>query len=177
MIGTRTFAPCFLLLILLVASVFSASGQALEKGWRGLLPLISTKQNVEKIFGKPENVDDNGYHNYSLDGYFVQVNYSTDPCRPNQYGRGKFNVEQDTVLDVRIHVKKELLLTELDYDRKPYYKDTSGDLLNVYDYRSRETGINITVGIRDGKGTEYVGRITYRPSEKLRSQFACPTQN
>ena len=139
-----------------------------------MLPLISTKENVEKILGKPERVDDNGYYFYEIDGYYVQVNYSTEPCRPNQYNRGKFNVAKNTVLDTWINVKKELLLTELDFDRKQYYKDTSGDLLNVYDYRNGQGGINITVGIQDEKKTEYVGRITFRPSEKLQLQFACP---
>ena len=171
--GTRSFTACVCALIALIASVFSVSGQALEKGWRDLLPLISSKEKVEKIFGKPENVDDNGYHNYRLDEYFIQVNYSTDPCRPNQYDRGKFNVARDTVLDIWIHVKKNLLLTKLDFDRTKYYRDATGHVTNVVYYNSQETGISIVTSIQDESRDEYVGSIHYSPSEKFRLQFAC----
>jgi hypothetical protein len=144
-----------------------------EKGWKGLLPLQSTKADVEKAFGNPEKVDENGYYNYRLVDAFVQVNNSTEPCTANQYDRGKFNVPKDSVLDMWIYIKRNVLVSDLKFDRQQYQRDTSGDVENVVYYHSLESGISIGASVQDAKQNEYVGLITYRPARKLRIQFEC----
>ncbi len=87
--------------------------------------LISNKTDVEKAYGKPERIDDNGYYNYRMDDSFVQVNFTTKPCRRNQYDRGKFNVPANTVLDVWVSIKKTILFKDLNYDKAFDHRDTS----------------------------------------------------
>lgn len=160
-------------LIILHAASSLIGGQAVETGWKGVRPLLSSQTDVEKAFGKPERIDDNGYYNYRMNDSYVRVNYSTEPCRSNQYERGKFNVPANTVLNLWISLKKTILLADLDFDRKKYYRDTSGDVINSVDYFNKEAGIGIGTSIHDEKRNEYVGTIEYSPSETLKAKFIC----
>ncbi|MEO5859391.1 MAG: hypothetical protein ABIR33_10630 [Pyrinomonadaceae bacterium] len=159
-------------LIFLICLSCSALGQAIEAGWKGVLPLVSSKSDVEKAYGKPERVDDNGYYSYRMADSFVQVNYATEPCRPNQYNRGRFNVPANTVLDVWVSIHKTILLKELKYDGSKYLRDASGHT-GVFHYVNRESSIMISTSIQDAESNEYVGRIEYRAAERLKTKFAC----
>ncbi len=158
----------FVFLVLPITSY----GQTVESGWKGILPLVSGKADVEKAFGKPERVDDNGYYNYLMEDSFVQVNYAIEPCRPNQYDRGKFNVAKDTVLDVWVYLKKAIFLKDLNFDRPRYVRDTSGHTGGIY-YINRDMSVMISAGTQDAEGSEYVGRIEYRPAKKLEAKIIC----
>lgn len=108
-----------------------------------------------------------------MDDSFVQVNFTTKPCRRNQYDRGKFNVPANTVLDVWVSIKKTILFKDLNYDKALYHRDTSGDVQNYVYYFRKDAGIGIGTAILDAQGNEYVGQIDYRPAEKLAVKFAC----
>lgn len=81
------------------------SCDTIEDGWKGIKPLKTDKISVNKLLGTPE-IDDNEYHRYTSDEAFVRVNYSTAPCKDNQYKRGEYNIAQDTVLDYYVVIKK-----------------------------------------------------------------------
>lgn len=161
------------IILLLIIACCASQAQTVESGWKGILPLLSNETEVEEAYGKPDRIDDNGYFNYRLDDSFVQINYSSSPCLPNHYNRGKFNVPSNTVLDITVGIKKVVLLRDLAYDRPKYYRDTSGDVANYVSYRSQELGISIGTAILDEKGNEYVGSIRYSPSEELKTKFKC----
>ena len=57
-----------LILILSIAAIFGSSTSA--KPWRGIVPLHSTRKDVEKALGKPAAVDRDGFH-YELDSEHV----------------------------------------------------------------------------------------------------------
>jgi len=164
----RIITKLFVFLVLTIV----AHGQTVEAGWKGILPLISSMGDVEKAYGKAENIDDNGYHNYRIDDSFIQVSYATEPCQPNQYNRGKFNVPANTVLDVWVTLTKAILLTDLNFDRPKYLRDVSDHTGGIH-YIKREMNVMISAGIRDEHGDEYVGRIVYRPAERLKAKLIC----
>lgn len=156
------------LLIILLSSIVSC--QTIEKGWKGIEPLKTDKATVNKLLGTPK-VDDNGYHSYTSDETFIQVNYSTAPCQDNQYNRGKYIVVKDTVLDYIVNIKKVVKLSEIKFKREKYKKDTSGDVLDIADYINEEDGV--VIGIYIQEGTEYVGAIRFRPSKQNAEAFKC----
>ena len=165
---------CFVAFIGLLLITVEGQPQAVENGWKGILPLVSSRTDVEKAYGKHERVDDNGYYNYRTGDFFVQVNYATGPCHPNRYNRGKFNVPEGTVLDLWVHLKKTILLSDLNFNRDAYFRSTGGDVEGVVYYQSRDPKIFITTSILDDGQTEEVGRIIYGPSEKSAMKFTCP---
>lgn len=157
-----------LVFILLLNSIVLC--QAIEKGWKGIKPLQTNKATVDKLLGTPE-INDNGYQNYKTDDAFVQVNYSTAPCEENQYKRGEYNIAQNTVLDYTVRLKERILLSEFNFKRDDYTKDTSGCLLSSADYRNEDNSISIGVYIQEG--TEYVTDIRFRESNKNIEAFKC----
>lgn len=128
----------FSLLLIGFSYTFSQSDYQelmIESGWKSIKPLITDKAFVNKLLGTPK-IDENNYHNYLTEEAFVQVNYSSTPCKNNQYGRGKFNVLQDRVLDYTVRLKKPIKLDEFNFEREKYIKDTSGDLVNTVSYHN-----------------------------------------
>lgn len=159
------------LFIILVVPLL-ALGQSIESGWQGIKPLQTTKVDVEKMLGTPE-VDDNGYHRYRTDSEFVSVNYATEPCTENRYGRGKYNVPSGTVLSYYVVLKGLVKLADFPFKKEKYYRDNSGDLLNSVTYRNPKDGVAIGVSILDAVGTEYVGQIDFSPPENLTERIIC----
>lgn len=161
-----------LLAILIVLSALSASsqGQSLEDGWLGILPLMTTKEDVEKKLGKPK-IDENGYHGYRFEGGFIQVNYSTAPCKANPYNRGKYNIESDTVLDYTVNLHDGVRLSELKFDREAYRKEESTHGGNLY--IRRDNSIWITTFTEGGQ--EYAVRLDFRAGNLESAKWRCPS--
>jgi hypothetical protein len=143
---------------------------SVENGWKGVKPLENDKTSVDKLWGTPE-IDDNGYAGYLTDEAFIQVNFTSSPCENNQYGRGKYNVAKDTVLNYTVNLKKMIKLSDFKFNREKYVKDTSGDLANFVDYINAEEGVDITVYIQEE--VEYVTKIRFSPTEKDTEIFKC----
>src|SRR5258708_21936317 len=92
--------------------VFAIGCDSIEEGWKTIRPLSTTKDSVQKLLGNPE-IDENGYYGYVTEDAYVQINYSSAPCKDNQYKRGIFNVPTDTVISYTVNIKKAIQLSEL----------------------------------------------------------------
>src|SRR3954449_6692184 len=103
----------FLGLILILLSM--CCHDPIEDGWKGVLPLHAAKKIVEERLGSAK-IDENGYYMYSTDDVSVQLDYSTTPCKENPYGRGKYSVPENTVLNYRVIFKNPVSLSDLKYD-------------------------------------------------------------
>ena len=162
-----------LLAILIVLSALSASsrGQSLEDGWLGILPLVSTKKDVEKKLGRPE-IDENGYHGFRHDGMFIQVDYAVGPCQADRRGRGSLNVPKDTVRGYLVWFHREFKLSDLKWSKGLYDKQVDPHAWKQVLYVNYKDGISLHVGLWND--TEYVANITFNPSEALRKKFRCP---
>ena len=157
-----------------VLSIFLASGvfgQTIENGWKGIEPLKTTKSEVEKILGKPE-IDNDGFHKYRLDGAYIRINYSSIPCREDFFGRGKYKVPADTVLDYSVHWSDGINIVEISFDRKSFHRETDGHVAGLVHYISSEGDVLITADIHDK--TEIVGRILFNIGASKAKVFPCP---
>lgn len=135
------------------------------KGWRGIVPLHSTRADVERLIGKP-----NFNHDlYDFENERVDITYSNDTC--TQGSRGMWNVQPDTVISIRVAPKTQLRLSDLQIDESKYKKTDGGHLAYVFYYTNEEEGVQI----EEIKGE--VANITYFPSAKdnhLRCSVASP---
>jgi len=157
-------------ILLLYCLLFNPICQSLEDGWKGIKPLITNRESVEKVLGKGE-IDNNGYYNYRSVEAFVQVNYSTSPCVENQYGRGKYKIPAETVLGYKLSPKNLSLLSAINARFERYRKDTSGDLDGGYTLRNSEDGVAIEVETQGD--VEYFGGAIFGPSKKAAAEFQC----
>jgi hypothetical protein len=158
-------------------------GQSIEDGWKGILPFKTDIATVQKLLGQPE-IDENGYHGYSGVDAFVQVNYSSEPCRedPKHPGlhRGKYNLPKGVVLDYRVVLRKTIAMPDLKLDLKKYYRETGyhvRDLAYYFEYiegtrkTSNQNGVSIAVSVQNE--IENVSSITYYPREAEKKAAAC----
>lgn len=164
------FSWILMSLMIFMSLIMTIQCQTIEKGWKEIRPLHSDKSAVDRILG-PSKVDKNGYFDYSTEDAYIRVNYSTVPCRNNQYLRGKFSVPENTVLDYVVLWKNLTKLSELEFKREQYHKDTSGDVTNFISYINSKDGVAINVTVLGNE--EFVRNIRFRPSKTDSEKFAC----
>jgi hypothetical protein len=70
---------CFCLQLALAISISA-------KEWRGLVPLVSTRADVERLLGLPVEPCRINVCYYETKGDYVSVKYSTEPCGNDESG-------------------------------------------------------------------------------------------
>jgi hypothetical protein len=134
--------------------VLASASLASAKAWRGIVPLRSTRADVERILGKPTWSDDT----YELPRGTIRIMYAKKRCEQGvPSGWGNWNVPVDTVVNISIEVDfpvKDLKIRNL--ERYKWYTD---DSLTTY-YRLAKQGVEYSV--RDGR----VMGVTYGPTTR-----------
>ena len=92
--------------------------QAHAREWRGIVPLKSTKTDVERLFGKPNQLG-----RYEIDNELVRIFYSSAPCVDN-FNVSRANCEclvaKDTVLRISVTLDRAVAVSRLGIDKKNY---------------------------------------------------------
>lgn len=109
---------------------------AAGKAWRGIVPLRSTRANVEALLGTPQSGTRNAYRTATED---VVVAYADTPCA---YG---WEVPLATVISLSVSPKNQLKLDDVKLDESKYEKRRDNHLENVYYYVNPNEGVNWTV--------------------------------
>ena len=138
--------------------------EVLGKSWRGIVPLHSTRGDVERILGKPTQAGEADMY-FRLRDYLVFVSYQTASCSTfvGQLGL-EWNVPRGTVVAVgvmpRRAVSQEQLLAGGNFKRN--------DLELGFVYFIDETD-GLEIETHNGRVT----LLTYTP-EKADENFRCP---
>jgi hypothetical protein len=115
---------------------FAASTQA--QGWRGIKPIHSTREDVERLIGPPMRPNDNVY---DLKNERVSISYSSAPCMKGwPYG---WSVKPGTVISITISPQPRPKLAELpiDISKSTKYIDPSG----IIHYNNDDEGLSVAV--------------------------------
>jgi hypothetical protein len=136
----KSISLAFTLASLLSASFISQK----ELGWRGIVPLHSTRADVESLLGTPT---DQCKCNYKTADGEVFVEYARSPCKGAISG-GRlnlpgWNVPADTVLRFTVYSKTEQRFSTLSLDLSKYVL-SQDDTFTSY-YASRDDGIEYEV--------------------------------
>src|SRR5436309_10198376 len=107
----KTARLVFLFCSLTLVSHCVARGQE----WRKIMPLSSTRTDVERILG---HVERSYGVSYELEDGNLFIEYSSGPCRPDR--RGGWNVGEDVVISVHFSSKVKQRVSELKIDRKKF---------------------------------------------------------
>jgi hypothetical protein len=137
-----------------------------DKGWRGIVPLHSTRADVEKLLGS--STEPNGYSAvYELKDEVVSIVYSSGPCRNSTW-----KVPADIVVSVSIGPRADIRFYDLTLDRSKY-KRVEDPFTSHVAYINEEDGVTYSVVEEAGKGSWRVLRISYEPTAKD-AHLRCP---
>lgn len=132
-----------------------------SNSWQGIVPLHSSRIDVEKILGPPrpesKGLDASTYETGSEK---VFVLYSPGPC--NATASNGWNVPRGTVIEVSVEPKGKTKLSDFKLDASKFEKKRDPEVLDYTSYTDDENGISITVNTVDG----VVVRISYWPRSK-----------
>jgi len=157
-------------IITILLAIVVAGGQ-IPRGYRGIVPLKSTREDVERLFGKPT---DSEPEIYQFRDEIVTFGYAKYGCKPAPVVPGwpnppleGWNVPPDTVLVVRINLRKQVPLGSLGFDLTTFKKvrgDT--DVGSHFQYVDEEAGL--TIDLNGDGGTETVRGYIYEPEAKYK---------
>jgi hypothetical protein len=138
-----------LFVILLLSSTVLKAAE-----WRGITPLKSTRADVERLLGKPNDY----LGRYLFDNERASIHYKSVPC--DRTDRCDCFVPTDTVLGIWIDVEEEMKFSQLNIDRMKFEKKINSD--DNTTYANWEMGIIYHVNQQDNR----VWNIDYIESEK-----------
>lgn len=148
------------LFILSVATILAFQTQPEERtGWRGIIPLRSTRTKVERELG----AFDLKCQCYKTETEIVHVKYARDRCTGDLPG---WNVPADTVLSIEVSPKSSYAFSEFEA-RKEDFIETRDHSFTTY-YGNGNRGIRYSVS-----STGVVVSIAYVPSVKD-NHLRCP---
>ncbi|MFS8085108.1 MAG: hypothetical protein ACMG6H_05720, partial [Acidobacteriota bacterium] len=145
---------------LLACVLVLAPKAASAKTWRGIVPLHSTRADVERLLGPP-TLEDSGYE---IDDDRAFIVYASRGCREGL--PGGWNLLQNTVVEIRVSSDREIILADVAGSMKTL-EHIYGVNTSQIDYLNSEEGVRYTTV--DG----LVRAITYLGSAEDETQFAC----
>ena len=136
------------------------------EGWGGIVPLHSTRVDVERLIGSP--MMPNGI-TYDLKNERVNVVYSDGGCAKGQ--PSEWNVPLDTVIGITVYPQTKLMLSDLRIDLNRFEKFINPHNPDSVSYNNEEAGISI--------GTRSNGEVIvvqYLPAAKD-NYLRCPNSS
>ena len=137
-----------------------------RNAWNSIIPLHTSRSDVEKRLGLPERRFDATYA-YQTGSEIITIKYSADKNCASQ--SDKWNVPRDTVLELVVGQRLPFLLNRLNLDLERYERveqrstEVSG-VPQFVKYTDETSGIEILS--RSIEGAEEVVSIRYFPAEK-----------
>jgi len=147
--------------------ILLCAGTAQAKGWRGIVPLHSTRSQVEQLLGPPTEQSSTYSVVYKTPTETVEIYYADgSPCGIGEkYSR--WRVARNTVLEIFITPFPGSPLSHFTVDESRYKKFTVGHLSETRYINDRE-GEAWTMGVNDE-----VRSISYSPAADD-SHLQCP---
>jgi hypothetical protein len=130
-------------LIFSVLLTFASAGALCAKEWRGIVPLHSTRADVERLLKKTNPECQQCV--YVTEEVSVVVVYSSgSACGKEESNR--WNVPHDTVISLTVYYKNpRLKFADLKIDESKFEKETTAHLPGVVYYTNRDEGMHIEV--------------------------------
>jgi hypothetical protein len=152
-----------------VCVLLLAAGAAHAKSWRGVVPLRSTRAQVERRLGRPN--PRNKHYEFRDERAFI-VYASGEPCGANS-GVG-WDARRDTVVSIVVTPKTRLLFSSLRLDPQKFKRYAGPEIAPRVRYTDEEEGVTYTVREPEGETDGRVLRIDYGPSARDAANRRCP---
>jgi hypothetical protein len=129
--------------IALSLALFSLCPQV--ETWKAIVPLHSTRADVERLLGPPVRPCKEGC-TYDTKSEGVFVRYSGEPCEKGEANR--WRVPRDTVISLSVYPSLKPNLSDLKLDRKRFKKTKDPELHGYYTYENQKDGVAYEVSDR-----------------------------
>ena len=143
----------FLAQVILTCLVFLGPSAQAEPRWKSIIPLQSTRADVERVLGSPTG---DCRCLYSVSDATIYVEYAVAPCKGTLPG---WNVPKETVLRFTVHPKAAQTLSVLNLNLAAF-KVRQDDTFTRH-YSNHEEGVEYSVSFEG-----LITSITYGPSIK-----------
>ena len=147
--------PLTKLVVLLITFVLAAVTSH-AKSWRGIVPLKSTRADVERLLGKPNKLG-----RYQFEKERAYIHYKNGPCSVGDESCECY-AANDTVREIYVQLEDWLKFSKLNIDKTKFKKNIYPEDPNLAVYSNDDAGIIYVVSERDGD----VMTIQYLPSAK-----------
>jgi hypothetical protein len=147
--------------LLVSALIFGLYSDSLSKDWRGLLPLKSTKSEVEKILGAGRELSP-GMVEYRFAKEKISVTYSRGRC--NEELEAEWDAPKHKVISIVVSPRKPIALDKIlerfeDFEKLPGDKDLPG----TYYFLNEKEGMSMAVQTQRDLGNSIVTTFFYFP--------------
>src|SRR5882672_1849227 len=121
--------------LFLMCLAFSQHSQTQTRGWHGIVPLHSTRRDVERLLGPSK---EGCYCTYRLGDDNIFIQYSEEPCSdPRDPG---WKVPKETVINISVYPKENLRFSELKVDQAKFVKTADPEINGVFYYFNENDG-------------------------------------
>jgi len=138
--------------------LFQIIALSTSRGWNGIVPLHSTRIEVERQLGPPTTSCEQTCA-YNMQNESVTIVYSTDPCRTGDNNR--WRVPVGTVVTIIVYPSVHPKLKDLKLNQKQFTKSKDPELAGYWTYTSDREGISYEVS-----DTGRVLSIEWFPTDK-----------
>src|SRR5690349_7146107 len=138
--------------------------------WRGLEPLKSTRLDVERTLGPPNEKLDDQHLTYYFPDAVVFFEFSSNPKCHQKLPYTSWDVPPETLTGINIRLRRQPLVEETTIDLTKLKKiKGEPDLIGHYYYSTPDDGFTIEVG-----GKNYVMGYLYNPGSKYKDLLCEP---
>ena len=150
------------LVSLLLSLVFTIADAPGVPGWRGIVPLHSTRADVERLLGTGTDSCKCAYYLEDVNAFFY---YSSGNCKSRV--SGGWDVPTDTVVRIVVYPKRKLSLADLNIDQSKFEKKR--EVESIVSCWNQEEGLYIEVSAY----TDLVMGFYYGPAARDK-YLRCP---
>lgn len=127
--------------------VIRSQAPAAVNSWQGIVPLRSTRDEVERLLGPPKSSHGEIYR-YDTSENRVNIYYTSDPCSAN--GANPTGATTDVTLKIAVSPKNALLVQDLHLNKDKYKRIQDDHPENWVHYLNSLDGITVDAILNNG---------------------------
>lgn len=141
-----------------------------QTDWRGLSPLKSTRMDVERTLGAPNQNIDNEHVTYYFPDVVVYFYFTSNPKCQQKLPYTSWDVTADTLTAIDVRLRHPPSIKETGIDLSKFKKVKADfDMVDSYYYLSDDSSFAIDAG------NNYVSGYHYQPGSKHKDLRCEPT--
>ena len=145
--------PMWKCLIVVSLALYTCSAQA--KAWRGIEPLHSTREDVDRLFGSKIVRCGGSACIYDLGEEIIFILYATDATCKNDDATTAWKVPVGTVIEISVRFKEDKLLSDLPFDLSKFQRVEDKHLPGWIYYLDVEDGLRVEGGLKTASSVTY----------------------
>ena len=166
-ISAKTQMTSLRLALFSTVAVLALASNLKAGDWHGVVPLHSTRADVERLLGQPNAK----YGRYDIGNELATIKYSSG--NPGQC----WDVPKDTVINITVSYHGTIRFPDLQLDPKNFERSPDPFTTSHVYYSDREKGIRYVVWEGATEDSGMILYVVYESSEKDLKLFRCGKSN